>query len=52
METSCARDGFENLPGSPGSPQTKDAEEKYRHANAGNLDVKLTVAARPDEQGT
>jgi hypothetical protein len=51
METSCPRDGFENLPGSPGSPQTKDAKEKYGDANAYDLDVELTVAARPDEEG-
>jgi hypothetical protein len=50
-QSSSPRNGFENLPGSPSSPQTKDAEEKYGDANAHDLDVELTVAACPDEQG-
>jgi hypothetical protein len=51
MESSCPRDGFENLPGSPGSAQAKDAEKEYGDANADDFDVELTVAARPYEEG-
>jgi hypothetical protein len=51
METSCARDGFEDLPGPPGSPHTKDAEQKYGQPSAGDLHVEVIVAARPDEEG-
>jgi hypothetical protein len=50
METSCPGDGFQNVPGSPGAPQTKNAEEKYAEAEAGDLDVELAVAARPEEE--
>jgi hypothetical protein len=51
METSCARDSFKDLPGPPGSPHTKDAEQKHGQPNADDLHVEVTVATRPDEEG-
>jgi hypothetical protein len=51
METSCPRDGLEDLPGPQGPPHTKDAEQKYSQPNARDFHVELTVATRPDEEG-
>jgi hypothetical protein len=50
METSCSRDGFQNVPGSPGAPQAKNTEEKYGDAHSDDHDVELAVAARPEEE--
>jgi hypothetical protein len=51
MKISCARDGFENLPAPPCSQQSKETDKKCGDANADDLDVELTVAARPYEEG-